>query len=67
MRRKKYLRKLSRFWGQFSSTALGPVMGIRVFWENGFLALQPSFYIAGKFKLIQKDNISSANEIWYLI
>ena len=31
-------------------------MRIRVFQEGGFLALQPSFEVAGMSKLIHKDN-----------
>ena len=34
--------------------------GICLFYENGFLALQPNFDIAGMSKLIQRDNNISA-------
>ena len=38
-------------------------MRIRVFQEGGFLALQPSFDVAGMSELILRDNNMSALEI----
>ena len=43
------------------------VMGIRLFQENGFYALQPSFYKAKMSKLIDIDNYLSAHDIWSFI